>query len=171
MNGDLAFAGVSEMPYPGGILALDIASKSGWCYGVPPRDAPSSPLLLYRAVSVSGSIGAKCSQLFDFLDRLVTRTGPRAILFEAPLSRNFHTARITFSLCGIAEMVAHRRHVPICKEAKPLTVRKHFVGKCRRGDDGKRDTIERCNALGFETSDSDEADAIALWHYAREFMP
>lgn len=155
------------------ILALDIASKTGWAAGV----AQSVPVT--GTISLHGSIGEKMLTFSTALIALCEEHQPDLIIFEQPIhtvvrNGSSNVLRLALGLCAAAEMVAHRQGVkPV--EAPMQTWRKHFLGvskapasvaKSARRKWIKAQSIERCRILGWGTLSDDEAEACGIWDYA-----
>ena len=113
---------------------------------------------------------------------------PDAIAIEAPLNirvlveigAKAETVEALNGLVFLARTVAEARGVPYVETYDVQKVRQHFVGQSRfkngfdpeRGrkissrDAAKQATEARCRMLGYHVEDDNQADAIALWHYA-----
>jgi Holliday junction resolvasome RuvABC endonuclease subunit len=159
----------------GSILALDLATVSGWAAG-PPGSVP---------VSGSLRIGRKGSSLIRFLDAadvwlhdIIAVHRPTLLVIEAAFISPHRTsrdvaARLT-TLSGLAQLQAFRAGLDesaIC-EASSTEVAKFFTGHGRLGnsDEKKELVMRRCKALGWEPADYDEADALALWRFAEAML-
>lgn len=152
------------------ILALDIASTTGWAVG---DDRPVSGSIICR-----GDLGAKAARLRDGLNKLVDEHNPDLMIFEAPFLTargGSSTIRTLLALCGVAEMVAHDRGV-IPREVPSEKWRKHFLGlshaprhiaKSKRRQWLKREAQKRCDERGWGWLSDDEADACGVWDYAK----
>ena len=154
----------------GGILALDIASTTGWAEGLP-GDRPIS-----GAVQFKGTQAERMGAMLAFLGARLSTFRYRLVIFEAPLdprwmgkATNFNTSRLLLALSGGAEAVANQTgHTP--KEADVGDVRRHMLGCRPKAADAKQMVKDKARALGFEPRDDNEADAILLWHYARDMI-
>jgi hypothetical protein len=152
------------------ILALDLATTTGWCVGTP----GGKPV--YGSTRL-GSPGATSGEVFaGFLAWLVDMIrvhDPRVVVYEAPLppshmrgKTNVNTARRLMGLPAIAEAVAYRMRVPVILEATVSDVRQHFIGKrTLPGAEGKLAVKLRCQMLGYSPPDDNASDALALWDY------
>ena len=73
-------------------------------------------------------------------------------------------------LCGlqaIARGVCFLRGIYEVQGADVNSVRGHFLGTRKLQRDPAKDaTLARCRKLGWEAENTDEADALALWHFA-----
>lgn len=156
----------------GSILALDLATKTGWAVGSPGAAPRCGSIRLAPADASNGAVYVGLARwLGDFL--AVER--PRSIMIEAPLNARTQvavgtteaTALRLFGLVAIAEMVAHARGVWDVRTASVQDVRQHFVGarRFKAKDEGKRVVAEQCRVLGWQVPDLDAADAAALWDF------
>ncbi|MEM1149059.1 MAG: hypothetical protein AAGI03_00670 [Pseudomonadota bacterium] len=155
------------------ILALDIASSTGWAFGLP----GTRPIT--GTISVDGSLGDRMRYLCGHLHNLIADLEPEIIIFEEPwLSAgkgSAKTMRGLICLAGVAEMVAANQKVQIV-ETTADTWRKHFVGvttapRAVKGKATRRAWIkaivaQRCAALGWSFSNDDESDACGIWDFA-----
>ena len=167
------------MPQTDGILALDLASVTGFAYGELPDSLPTIldvasgvriPQVLhgtFRSGTAASSDGKFFSNFFNWLEDQIIFHNPRLVIFEAPILRGnktaAQTARRLMGLATITDLVAHRRGVPLVREADLQTIKKHFAG---HGHADKGAMIRRCHELGWVPEDDNAADAIALWHFA-----
>jgi Holliday junction resolvasome RuvABC endonuclease subunit len=158
----------------GGLLALDIATKTGWCYGrVPLRgataiEAASSPPArpesgVLRVMTEAGGVGHFLAEFHFRLTRLLYDKRPAGLIIEAPLMpkmTSYETVRKLMSMAGIAEMLADQRGIRWRAVAQPASVKKHWTGK---GNAKKDDMIAACRQRGWWVADDNEADALAIW--------
>lgn len=160
------------------ILALDLASRTGWACGLPNEDKPRSGSVRFAREGASlGAIYTGCRQwLADFL---ATNPDVRLIVFEAPMAPQHmagfttaHIIRVLIGLCAVVEEYGHAGGYDV-REAKVSDVREHFIGSNRiKRKAAKAATIEGCHGLGWAPCDDNAADALALWHYqASVFVP
>lgn len=168
------------MAFKGTILALDIATSTGWAYGRPgetPRYGSQSwAAKAGETAADDGTVGAAATR---WLHSFMTIDKPDLLIYEAPLgaggrSSKGSSERTTRRLLGLTfliETVGVLKGVPssmIC-EANVQTVRKHFVGQARPAD-GKAAVMARCRQLGWAPRTHDEGDALALWDFAGAVM-
>jgi Holliday junction resolvasome RuvABC endonuclease subunit len=152
------------------VMALDLATTTGWCVG------PAGGKPTYGSQRL-GSPGATSGEVFAaFLGWLVDAIkvhDPRVLCFEAPLApshmggeTNANTARRLLGLPAICEAVAYRMRVPVILEAHVRDVRKHFIGNgSMPGAQAKLAVRTRCQMLGYDPQGYDASDAIAVWDY------
>lgn len=144
------------------ILALDLATTAGWCFGMP----GTTPRLGAVQLAPDGNIGARGCALVDWLDDHHAVFQPDLIVFEAPLPRGQHSGiqagRIALGLAMACEMYCYRAAVR-CAEGNVNAARKIVLGK---GNASKDEAIAACRAAGLAPPTHDAADAWVLWSYA-----
>jgi len=173
----------------GGILALDVATTTGWAYGLPGARPQWGHFRAGKPGTPSGAIAAAFR---TWLDDRCEEWQPRAVVFESPYVPevtprrvrttqgravwtmpggqppiNINTLRRLITLCGLVEMTAAERRL-VCREEAPNVICRHFTGHGSWGGRAakKAATIKMCQVYGWATSDDNEADALALWVYA-----
>ncbi len=149
------------------ILALDIATKTGWAVG---DEQPET-----GTIELRGSVGEKMHRLARELRLLTSIHSPDLIVFEAPILHvkrqgSSSTLRLLVGLCCVAEMVAFEAGIAV-SETPTSTWRKHFLGVSRapKGLTSKwlkQQAQARCRALGWGDLSEDEADACGVWDHA-----
>lgn len=151
------------------ILALDIATRSGWAFGRPGEIPSSGSIRLAPSGSSNGAIGRG---MLRWLTDFITVNNPDMIYYEVPLDprhkggqTTFATARILLGLPFLVETISEARGVFKLREAGVQDVRKYFVGQARPKDK-KQAVIARCRELGWKAEDDNAADALALWSFA-----
>jgi hypothetical protein len=148
----------------GGLLSLDLAIRTGWCFGT----AGSKPR--WGAFSlgevVDNDFGRIYAKLFQWLGDFVALEKPDRLVFEAPLpgprQSSANAARILLGAATVTELVCQLNSIG-CREVAVSTVRKHF---CGNGNAKKADVMEACARRGWQVTDHNAADACALWDFA-----
>lgn len=154
---------------PPSILALDIATRTGFAFGRPGEFPRSGSVRLAPQGASNGMIGRGMLRwLTDFL--AVNPVG--ALYYEVPLDprhmgnkTNFATARVLLGLPFLVETIAEARGIFKLREAGVQDVRKHFVGEARPKDK-KAAVLARCRQLRWAPEDDNAGDALALWDFA-----
>lgn len=154
----------------GGILALDIASTTGWAEGLP-GERP-----VCGSIKFKGKQHDRMAEMLIFLGNRLSAFRYRMVIFESPLdprwmgkATNFATTRLLLGLFGVAEAVAIRTgHTP--REASVSDVRLHMLGCRPKAADAKAMVMGKARELGFPDVGHDAADALMLWHYARDLI-
>lgn len=152
----------------GGLLALDVATVTGWAYGRVPVSAATStfpPKPESGAIMLPGglAVGSLLAKFEDELGALIIRLAPKGMIIEAPILPKFtshETVRKLMSLAGIAEKLAYQHCIRRRYVVQPAQVKKHWTGK---GNAKKPDMVAACEARGWAVSVHDEADALAIW--------
>ncbi len=149
------------------ILALDLATTTGWAIGRP-GEAPQSGVIRFGRATHAQIAAEAIAWLIEFL----TEMKPDSIVYEQPLPPNFtaghttlNTATVTmglpFLLCGIS----YKLRIFDVQPVRVSDIRTFFVGSNLKSEPGKRLTFERCQQMGFNPKDDNESDALALWCY------
>lgn len=167
----------------GGILALDLATVTGWAH-VSPLALASWPKTALEAASMPGlpfdvgtqqfpktgtDVGRFADAFHNWLVSMIEERRPDSLVFEAPYAdskRHQQTARKLLGLAWHTEWCCLRMGVR-CSEANMTEYRKHFtgVGQAKR-ERMKALVMESCRARGWEVADDNEADAMALLDFA-----
>jgi hypothetical protein len=169
---------------PSTVLALDLATTTGWAWGEVGGTARFGAIRLGPPGADRGTRG---SAMLVWLSDFFKIERPDLVVVEAPLApavmrrigATNDTALMLLGLPMVVETVCHLRGVKPPKLVKVQDVREAFLGKRTFRDEhnpltGKRvksraiaksATMEMCRRLGYGVSSDDEADAIALWHY------
>ena len=156
------------------VLALDLATKTGWAAGPDPVRYGVWDLSAYA------SVARRLRMLRTKLDRLRDEVAITDVMYETPWvgrKTHQHTARLLMAMPVIVEMFCDEHDIR-CWEVAAPTWRKHFlgVGQVRVGKHGssrdelKRMARERCRLLGYAVSTDDEADALGILDYALGFL-
>jgi hypothetical protein len=156
----------------GQVLALDLATRTGWALGRPRDAVPQSGSVNIAPAdaTVDRLLSACRAWLNDFLFQNPTI---HVIAFEAPLlpmhMQGKTTVQAIRKLVGLASVVrelTYTRGGYEVQEQRVSDIRTHFLGSNshKRGD-AKALTIARCNQLGWLPCDDNAADALALWDY------
>lgn len=160
------------------ILALDLASQTGWALGRVYDRIPQSGSIRFAPKGASlGMVFSECRKwLKNFL---IYNPGIEVIVFEAPMvpshmigNTNANTIRMLIGLTAVIEEATYQMGYDV-REARVSDVRYHFLLKVRvKRAAAKVMTIAACRRLGWNPCDDNAADALALWHYqASVFEP
>ena len=103
----------------------------------------------------------------SWLSDFIAVNRPALIAVEAPaiggVPMSEHEAMLLIGMAFMTASVAEANGIRF-ERAHVATVRKHFCGSGRAK---KPDVAARCKALGWEAKNWDEADAAALWCWAK----
>lgn len=163
------------------ILALDIATRTGWAYG-PAGEPPRSGAVKLRKPDDPLHVASSNVGYFIKDQRVLERID--MVVYEAPLdpqakfqmvnkggrAQNSASIILPFMIMGVIEFYCHFYGIQ-CVASNRQTVLKHFTGQARWGnrEAAKAAVISRAHALGLlpkESRDDDRADAIAIHDYA-----
>lgn len=164
------------------IVALDIATNTGWSVGRPSDARP-----------ISGSVRLKKPEdipqvAFRNMERFMLETilkghcfgeEPALVVYEAPINpgammnmgNGADAVILAWGLVGALEASVGRFGLR-SEAANVQTVRKHFTGVARHGAraEAKSAVIQRCRTLGYmkpdDRADDNRADALAVWDWA-----
>lgn len=158
------------------ILAIDLATKTGWCRGAV-GETPEfgsmnfgwSKTKVREASSSDDVFASAIDWMSELLDPL-----PDILILESMLPpeamKNKTSRQVRDRLAGlhgIIRGVARRKGVGEITEAAVGDVRAHFINaRNLKRDNAKQTTIDRCQSLGWDVANDNEADACALWSYA-----
>lgn len=148
------------------LLALDLATVTGWAFGPAGQRPRSGVLDLGR-----DSHASRASKLFDYVhDKLALGTaavGFEQVLHWAKRGRAERT-ELALKLAGAVELAVQAMPAPRARVVplNVLSVTKFWTGRGRYLNRGerKRAMIRACEWRGFQPADDNEADAIGLWH-------
>lgn len=146
-------------PVPGSVLALDMASVTGWAWGAP-RRAPLHGV--YNLPRPGISLGAHYAAFTDALSDLLTIHQPEMIVMEAAMvagSGSALTTETALGRVGIVYLLGYRYEIEVEKVASQ-TVRKAVLGH-GRPDDPKAAVMAWARSKGLRPSTDDAADALA----------
>jgi hypothetical protein len=154
------------------ILALDLATNSGFAIGV-----PEEPMPIYGSVAFAkpgASVDAILGNAQVWLIETLKRERPDLIVYEKPLPNfrrigqtNSNATLILNALPGILRACAFNLGLyNKVRDVTVLDVRNHFLGSCKlERKKAKALTIKICNGLGWKPQDDNAADALAIWNY------
>lgn len=165
------------------LLALDLATKTGWCAG----SGEQSPELGHVTMPDTGEeVGPFLDFYMQWLELQLREYQPSMVIFEAPLlpkasiddrghlkqaPTTIATTRKLQGLAGVTEMVCFRAKLEV-REVYLQTVKKELGG---HGHATKVDMMAAAKRCGLEPRTYDEADAFGVWlvavrHYAKQFQ-
>ena len=147
------------------VLALDLATKTGWAFGEMDAEPEYGTLELPGG---SKNLGPFLHTFSNWLDAALHKMIPEYIVYELPVlpkTTNPTTVIKLNSLAGHTELLAHLSKIH-CRGARNSTVMKHFTGNGGgKRDDRKARCINACLNRGWEPEDDNQADALAIWDY------
>jgi crossover junction endodeoxyribonuclease RuvC len=152
------------------ILALDIASVTGYAFGSP-HDKPGCGSVRFAARDASHN--AILANAYDWFHEFTRWRVPDVLVLEALLPPEFargRTQKVTNELLGglhgVIRAAAYKKGIYNIEAVSVLLVRHHFLLGHFKRDRAKRYTVEKCRLLGWiSNTDNNAADAAALWSY------
>lgn len=156
----------------GSVLALDLATVTGWAYGQPGE----KPTCGHERFAKQGEERPTAYRTFRlWLDLFCSARPPTVIVYESPAvpaflggKTNINTTKLLFGLCENLEEWAWQKFE--LREASVAQVRAHFIGRNLKSNIAKELTVARCRERGWTVATPDEADACALWDYQCAFL-
>ncbi len=151
-------------PTLGAVLALDLGTTTGWALKSP-DGLVTSGTVSFRPRRFDGG-GMRYLRFVNWLTELDQLAGPIATIWFEEVRRHAGTdaAHVYGGLMATLTAWAEMRGVPY--QGVPVgTIKKHATGK---GNASKAMMIEAAQARGYRPADDNEADAIAILHWALE---
>ncbi|MES2695095.1 MAG: hypothetical protein V4773_16600 [Verrucomicrobiota bacterium] len=154
--------------FSGPILALDLATSTGWAYG-----SPGTKHLEFGSLRF-GKPGAdragKYRTFRTWLSMHLSTHPAELVVFESAASATAMSGRTTMDiikwLVGMCEHLEEFCYERVeLREGKTSDVRNYFIGNNPKREIAKAKTIEKCRSFGWNVANDDEADACALWCY------
>lgn len=150
------------------VLALDLASVSGWAVGEPGGEPMHGSI---RFASKGASHEAIFANAFRWTSSLLLEHAPKLIVWEAPLA-GFKGGKTTndvttvlFGLPAVVGAAAYLRGIFDIRKADTRDIRNHFIGCNPKRAEAKPMVVRQCRAMGWDVEDDNEADALATWSY------
>jgi crossover junction endodeoxyribonuclease RuvC len=153
------------------VLALDLATRTGWARGMPGCEPTYGSI---RWGNDGASIEAVLGEFTKwYIEQTNKLNRPDAIVYEAPIIARYgnttsNTTAILQRLIGIAQGLGYVRgfHNERLQEVHVKTWRGYFIGRTQvDSKEAKRLTIHKCRLLRWEPEDDNAADALGLWSY------
>ncbi len=150
------------------ILALDLASKTGWATW---REGETLPKWgSHRIARVGCPVGEFASAAHGWLAEMLGQIEPfgavpTKVVFESPWvgpKTSQATARKLMGLACLTDMLCHDADIE-CYEILVSNIRYYFIGCNPKNAVAKPLTLEECARRGWDCDgDNDAADALAL---------
>ena len=154
------------------ILALDIATKTGWAIGRPGNGLVASGVMTLP--KTGNDIGCFIASYAAWLHKNIKENLITDVVFETPIMpgvTNVMTLRKLYGLTGRTEEIC-LDHTIRCRERHMQSWRKHFLGRASapkeiKGKEQRRkwlkdECILKCRLRGWFPRDDNEADALGL---------
>ena len=163
-SSSLPAASTVAAPLSRAVLALDLGQHTGWALAYP-RGPITSGTETFKAGRFEGG-GMPLLRFAAWLDELHHKAGPlTAVVFEEVRAHRGTAAAHTYgAFLGQLTAWCERHQVPY--QGVPVgTIKRHATG---RGNAGKDAVIAALRVKGFHPADDNEADALAILHWALE---
>jgi len=134
------------------ILALDLATKTGWAHS----DGPSG--VQSFALSRGESPGMRFLKFRGWLDRVATEAPFQVVAYEQPHLRGGHATEVLAGMVGILQAWAADHGIETVMRHSG-EIKRHATGK---GNANKDAMIETAKERGWSPEDDNEADALWL---------
>lgn len=151
------------------VLALDLATVTGWALGEPGAVPEHGS---YRFARRASSHEAIFGNAMAWATQMIEHHKPSLIVWEAPLSTSFtrgrtnsDTTTVLHGLPAVIGAVAFRLGVYDVRKAETKDVRNHFLGCNPKRVKAKPMVMQMCAARGWSVADDNEADALAVWDF------
>jgi hypothetical protein len=150
------------------VLALDLASVSGWAVGEPGGKPVHGSNRFARPRASHEAIFAGAVK---WINGILNEYEPAMVVWEAPLAgfkggkTTDDVTTILFGLPAVIGAVVYLRGVYDIRKADTRDVRNHFIGSNPKRAKAKPMVMRQCRAMGWNVADDNEADALATWSY------
>ncbi|OSM04162.1 crossover junction endodeoxyribonuclease RuvC [Magnetofaba australis] len=144
------------------LLALDLGSQTGWAVRHPDGNITSGTLAFKNNRFEGGGMRyLRFRQWLDELNALVGGVGAVAVE-EVRRHAGVDAAHVYGGFLAVVTSWCEARGIPY--QGVPVgTIKKHATGK---GNASKAQVIHAMKRLGFKPEDDNQADALALLHWA-----
>ncbi len=143
------------------VLALDLGQRTGWAMRLPDAIIASG-IVEFRPGRFEGG-GMVYVRFRNWLEQVHATNRLRLVVFEE-VRRHAGTAASHAYGGFLAILTSWCEHHEVPYHGVPVgTMKRHIAGK---GNARKDDVIAAVRALGFDPEDDNEADALAVLHWA-----
>lgn len=148
------------------ILALDLATKTGWAYG----ETEDSHVCVHSGVQdfslKRGESGGMRLLHFDrWIYQMLAETDPKVVVYETPHHQGGHATEVLLGLVGILQKAACEAKVEY-SSVHSATLKKFATGSGRASKEEMK--IRAIQRFARQVVDDNEADALHIWDWARE---
>jgi hypothetical protein len=166
----------------GGVLSLDLATRTGWATTtaegaaawpcskpfhdqvlLPPEPRPAVRFGTLITGRPGSGHGERAALLHDWLAAFQREYDPGVIIIEQPMpakfSKNLAATEIAIGLRMVVQTHCHRHGLPPIREVPIISAKAWFGSKLQKN---KAPMIECARRLGWEVKTDHEADALAI---------
>lgn len=140
------------------ILALDIATKTGW------RTETSSGVWDFNKLKRGDSYGLRLIRFKSSIREILDLEEIDIVVYERPAGMFKSSIIVASEMIGVLIALCEERGIQYTAYSA-TEIKKFATGK---GNAKKQDMIDSAIALGFNPSDDNEADAIHLYNLAKK---
>lgn len=158
------------------LLALDIATATGWGRWDRTLNRPHAGELKLQAKDEAG----RYAEFDRWLRATIVANSIDLLAFEEPVPQrtgktNLNTLLILHGLRTVALLVGKKLNIPMV-EVNTQEWRAHFIGQriapktvpvAKRSDWWKKQSIQRCEQLGWAVKSHNAADALGILDFVR----
>jgi hypothetical protein len=149
-------------PDPGTMLALDLATKTGWALRSANRQIISGTVS-FRPSRYDGG-GIRYLRFRSWLESLAADAGGIRVVHHEEVRRHLSTDAAHVHGGLLATLTSWCEEHSIAYQGVPVgTIKRHITGK---GNASKQSVIAAVRERGFSPADDNEADAIAILLWA-----
>lgn len=141
------------------VLALDLATRTGWCVGVAGEPVRVGTHDISRA---GDHVGRFLNAHQEFMNKALASGTIDRVWFEAPIlqgGNGLKTLIKLYGLAGVTQMVCLQHKVPV-EGVNLATVKKMLTGSGRAD---KPAMIAAAQARGVDVQDDNQADAFGIY--------
>lgn len=147
------------------ILALDLATKTGWALGDTERDITMVHSGVQDFSLKRGESSGMRMLYFDrWISQMLSDHKPKIVAYEMPHQRGGAPSQVLLGLLGILHKACAEAEIDFFS-VHTASLKKFATGY------GKASKEEMCKAassiVGREIKSNDEADALHIWNWAR----
>jgi Holliday junction resolvasome RuvABC endonuclease subunit len=141
------------------ILALDIATKTGWC-------TESASGAWDFSLKRGESYGMRVVKFKAAVREMIRLEGITLVSYERPAGLHKSSIMVASEMVGVLQDLCIELGVEITNYAAK-EIKKHATGN---GNAGKQLMVAKAKELGFNVESEDEADAIHLYRLTKEYL-
>lgn len=146
----------------GTILALDLGTTTGWAVSALDGSITSG-VQSFKPGRFEGG-GMRYLRFKNWLQEIAQAVGGLSVVYFEEVRRHAGVDAAHAYGGFMAHLTAWCEHHGLPYQGVPVgTIKKHATGK---GNAGKQDMVAAMQAMGFRPADDNEADALALLHWA-----